>query len=72
MLKNNPRGGKGMKPDQITLLSRRIGTLPDWCWYQLNGQSAQENYQEQIEKIHANLTEEDDGSVHITSEVKVK
>lgn len=33
--------------DKTTILSRQMGTLPDWIWYQLNGKTAQENYAEQ-------------------------
>lgn len=60
-----------MQPDQNTLLSRQRGTLPDRFWYQLNGGSAQENYQEQKEKMCADLTENDD-EFYIVSEVKLK
>lgn len=61
-----------MQFDKTTLLSRERGTLPDKFWYQLNGKSAQENYQEQREKIYTDLTEDDSDELHITSEVKVK
>ena len=61
-----------MKPDKTTLFSRKRGTLPDKFWYQLNGESAQVNYQEQRANMLAHLTEEEDDSLHITSEVKVK
>ena len=61
-----------MKADKSTLLSRERGTLPDRYWYQLNEKSAQENYVEQKQRILAELTEEEEDSVHITSEVKVK
>ena len=65
-----------MQPDQNTLLSRQRGTLPDMCWYQLNGKSAQENYIEQRAKMYERLAEEndDDGDdeIFITSEVKIK
>ncbi len=60
-----------MQPDQSTLLSRECGSLPDRYWYQLNGKSAQENYQEQKENMIADLTEEDE-EIYITSEVKIK
>ena len=60
-----------MQPDQSTLLSRQRGALPDRYWYQLNGKSPQENYQEQKEKMYAELTEEDD-ELYIVSEVKLK
>ena len=40
-----------MQPDQSTLLSRQRGTLPDRYWYQLNGKSAQENYNAQHKKM---------------------
>ena len=61
-----------MQPDQTTLLSRQQGSLPDKYWYQLNGKSAQENFQEQRENIYAELMEEDDDELIITSEVNVK
>ena len=61
-----------MKPDRSTLLSRERGTLPDRYWYQINGKSAQENYAEQKQRFLAELTEEEEDSVHITSEVEVK
>ncbi len=61
-----------MQPDQTTLLSRQQGSLPDKYWYQLNGKSAVENFQEQRENIYAELMEEDDDELIITSEVKVK
>ena len=61
-----------MKPDKTTLLSRQKGSLPDKFWYQLNGESAQVNYQEQKENMLADLTEEENDSLHITSEVTVK
>lgn len=60
-----------MQPDQNTLLSRQRGTLPDKFWYQLNGRSAQENYQEQKEKMYVDITENDD-EFYIVSEVKLK
>ena len=60
-----------MQPDQSTLISRQRGTLPDKYWYQLNGKSVQENFQEQRENMYADLTEEDD-ELHIVSEVKLK
>ena len=61
-----------MQPDQTTLLSRQQGSLPDKYWYQLNGKSAQENFQEQRENIYAELMEEEDDQLIITSEVNVK
>lgn len=32
-------------------LARRRGLVPDWAWYQINGQSATENWIEQREKM---------------------
>ena len=61
-----------MKPDKSTLLSRKMGTLPDQYWYQLNGKSAQENFQEQHEQMYSALTEDDDYEIRIVSEVKQK
>ena len=60
-----------MQADKTTLLSRQRSTLPDRYWYQLNGKSAQENYQEQKENMIADLDEEDE-EIYITSEVKIK
>jgi hypothetical protein len=60
-----------MQPDKSTLLSRDRGSLPDKFWYQLNRKSAQENYQEQKEKMYSDLREEDD-ELQIVSEVKLK
>ncbi len=63
-----------MKPDRTTLLSRQRGTLPDLFWAQLNGKSAQENFEEQRQRIYAAILERDSEfpSLHITSEVKMK
>ena len=61
-----------MKLDKSTLMSREQGKLPDRYWYQFDGKSAQENYAEQKQRILAELTEEDEESVSITSEVTVK
>ena len=60
-----------MQSDKTALLSRQRGSLPDRYWYQMNGKSAQENYQEQKEKMYSDLTEKDD-ELHIVSEVKLK
>ena len=32
--------------------ARRQGLVPDWAWYQINGQSAAENWMEQREKMY--------------------
>ena len=61
-----------MKPDKSTLMSREQGKCPDRYWYQFDGKSAQEKYAEQRQCILAELTEEDEESVSITSEVTVK
>ena len=61
-----------MKLDKSTLMSREQGKLPDRYWYQFDGKSAQEKYTEQRQRILAELTEEDEESVSITSEVTVK
>lgn len=63
-----------MKPDRATLLSRQRGTLPDLFWAQLNGKSAQENFEEQRQQIYDALLDRDCefSSLHITSEVKIK
>ena len=51
--------------DLSTYLSYQQGTLPSRYWYQLNGQSATENYAEQ--KLSS-----DDEEVIIQSEVSIK
>ena len=60
-----------------TNYSRQRGMLPDWAWYQLNGQSAEENLIEQRRKIYERFAEQEDGEedvpqVSFASEVKVK
>lgn len=51
----------------ITKLSYERGTLPDRYWYQLNDQSAQANYNEQIL-----MRQDDEEEIVIRSEVSVK
>ena len=38
-------------------LARRRGMVPDWVWYQINEQSAQENWMEQHQKILDSLAD---------------
>ena len=38
-------------------LARRRGLVPDWAWYQINGQSATENWMEQRQKMLNNLAD---------------
>ena len=53
--------------------ARRRGLMPDWVWYQLNGQSAWENWIEQHDKFLDFLTaEEASPQFNFASEVKVK
>ena len=57
--------------------ARRRGLVPDWVWYQINGQSAQENWIEQQEKMRERLADQqtaEEASPQITfiSEVKLK
>ena len=57
--------------------ARRRGLVPDWIWYQINGQSAQENWIEQQEKMRERLAdqqtaEEASPQITFTSEVKLK
>ena len=58
-----------MKHDMSTILSRKLGKLPDKFWYQLNGKSAQENLEEQRERSYSDLKEEESDELQITSEV---
>jgi len=58
-------------------LARRRGFVPDWVWYQINGQSATDNWIEQREKIKERLADRQDAendALHFTftSEVKLK
>ena len=57
--------------------ARRRGLVPDWVWYQINGQSAQENWMEQHQKILDSLADQGDAEAPATyftfsSEVKLK
>ena len=57
--------------------ARRRGLVPDWVWYQINGQSAQKNWIEQQEKMRERLAdqqtaEEARPQITFTSEVKLK
>ena len=57
--------------------ARRRGLVPDWVWYQINGQSATENWIEQhdkfLEKIRQAQSAEDDTPYFtFASEVKLK
>ena len=57
--------------------ARRRGLVPDWVWYQINGQSVQENWIEQQEKMRERLAdqqtaEEASPQITFTSEVKLK
>lgn len=53
--------------DITTKFAYRQGMLPDRYWYQLNGKSAQENYNDQIL-----MRQDDEEEVVIKSEVSVK
>ena len=58
-------------------LARRRGLVPDWAWYQINGQSATENWIEQQQKMRQRLADQqdaEDDTPHFTftSEVKLK
>ena len=46
--------------DFSTQLAREMGKLPDIFWYQLNGKSAQENYNDQKNRKHKKEKEEKD------------
>lgn len=58
-------------------LARKLGKVPDWVWYQINGKSAQDNYTKQrennLEKIQAKIDAENEIPQFIfISEVKMK
>ena len=57
--------------------ARKRGWMPDWAWYQLNGQPAHENWAEQRKEIYQTLTEPENPDEEIpyymlVSEVRVK
>lgn len=57
--------------------ARRRGLVPDWVWYQINGQSAQENWIEQQEKMRERLADQQTAEeaipqITFTSGVKLK
>ena len=56
--------------DINTKLANQRGQIPDQYWYQLNGKSAQENYNEII--LARQRQFEDETEIIIRSEVKVK
>lgn len=63
------------KPNsQVVEFYRNQGKMPDWAYYQLNGKSAQENFNDWHDKrIQEIIDSEDDSvNVNIKSEVKVK
>lgn len=65
------------EPSLFMKQSRAAGLVPDWIWYQINGKSAQENYQEQHDRVIENaLTriygDDEPVEIKITSEVKKK
>ena len=57
----------------ITKFARKKGMLPDKYWAQLNGQSAQENYAEQKNKILEEIdqrkepNDDDDVNINLTT-----
>ena len=58
-------------------MAYRLGKMPNWAWYQLNGQAAHTNWIEQREKMlcevmDQNEVEDDTYLFSFTSEVKVK
>ena len=58
-------------------LARKRGLVPDWAWYQINGQSAQENWIEQRQKMLDRFVDEGDAEdpnpyFAFSSEVKLK
>lgn len=67
--------GENLEQKEYANLAHRLGKLPDRYWYQLNGKSAKENFQNF--RQNRMLPEEEDAepempvNIHITSEVKV-
>lgn len=73
--KQKKQGGTEMT--DFMKYARRRGLVPDWAWYQINGQSAQENWMEQREKMYQSLADQQDAeddtpNFIFTSEVKLK
>ena len=57
--------------------ARNHGWVPDWVWYQINEQTAQENWVEQRDKMSERLLEqrdtiEDVPNIFFTSETTIK
>ena len=66
-----------MTREDYNLYARSRGWIPDWIWYQINGKSLQENYDDWREKHSRQyaMSEESDGDlpqIRFTSEVKLK
>ena len=59
---------------QVVEFYHNQGKMPDWAYYQLNGKSAQENFNDWHDKRIQEIIDSEDDSVdvNITSEVKVK
>lgn len=59
-----------MSMDETAKLARQMGKCPDMYWYQLNGHSAQENYNKQK---HNQANDEKEANILIVkSKVDVK
>lgn len=61
--------------DLMTQYARDCGKLPNRYWYQLNGQTVQQNFMEQRQRIYERLTEAESSNEMMflfRSEVKVK
>lgn len=73
-----------MKKDDLIALARSHRQMPDWVWYQLNGKSLQENYNDQHRKLSEHYRKqrennqksedpiEDLPQITFSSEVKIK
>ena len=70
---SNDIANKNPNP-QVVEFYHNQGKMPDWAYYQLNGKSAQENFNDWHDKRIQEIIDSEDDSVdvNITSEVKVK
>lgn len=62
--------------DFMTVYARRCGKLPNRYWYQLNDQSAQQNFVEQrtaiYERLMERFAEDDEPTIIFESGAKIK
>ncbi len=58
--------------NNLTLLARQFGQCPDRFWYQLNDQSAQDNYNEQLGNRQEQSDDKERYTLIVESKVNTK